>query len=226
MAASRPNIVFVMADDHAAHAIGCYGSRINHTPSIDRLAAEGMRFTNCFCTNSLCSPSRAAFLTGTYNHVNGVLTLSTPFDARQPGFRGCSRRPATRRRWWASGTWATAASTTHAGSTTGASSPTRAPTTTRRCSSGAGRSGSGGTRPTWSPTCRSAGSSGATPAAVLPAGPPQGPHRPWLPDDRHAGLYQADRIPEPPTFGDDYRDRSAAAARRACGSPTTWASRT
>jgi arylsulfatase A-like enzyme len=73
MAASRPNVVFVMADDHAAHAIGCYGSRINQTPWIDRLAAEGTRFTNCFCTNSLCSPSRAAILTGTYTHVNGVL---------------------------------------------------------------------------------------------------------------------------------------------------------
>jgi hypothetical protein len=88
MAASRPNIVLVMADDHAAHAIGCYGSRINQTPGIDRLAAEGMPFTSCFCTNSLCSPSRATILTGTYNHVNGVLTLSTPFDARQPGFPG------------------------------------------------------------------------------------------------------------------------------------------
>ena len=62
-----------MADDHAAHALGCYGSRINKTPNLDRLANEGMRFDNCFCTNSICSPSRAVILTGKYSHINGVI---------------------------------------------------------------------------------------------------------------------------------------------------------
>jgi arylsulfatase A-like enzyme len=81
-----PNLVFVMADDHAAHAIGAYGSAINETPGIDRLAREGMRFDACFCTNSICSPSRATILTGTYNHVNGVTTLATHLDNRQPAF--------------------------------------------------------------------------------------------------------------------------------------------
>ncbi|MDQ3937892.1 MAG: sulfatase, partial [Chloroflexota bacterium] len=69
-----------------AHAIGAYGSRINETPGIDRLANEGMRLDNCFCTNSLCSPSRAAILTGTYNHLNGVTSNSSRFDARQPTY--------------------------------------------------------------------------------------------------------------------------------------------
>jgi len=87
----RPNIVFMMADDHASHAIGSYGSAINETPAIDRLAREGMRFDACFCTNAICSPSRAAILTGTYNHVNGVTTLDTHFDARQPTFPGMLR---------------------------------------------------------------------------------------------------------------------------------------
>jgi len=82
----RPNFVFIMADDHAAHAISAYGSRINETPGMDRLAAEGMRLDNCFCTNSLCSPSRAAILTGTYNHVNGMTSNSSKFDARQATF--------------------------------------------------------------------------------------------------------------------------------------------
>ena len=82
----RPNILFVMADDHAAHAISAYGSRISQTPAIDRIAREGMRFDACFCTNSLCSPSRATILTGTYNHVNGVTSNSSAFDARQPTF--------------------------------------------------------------------------------------------------------------------------------------------
>lgn len=76
----RPNIVFIMADDHASHAISAYGSRINKTPHIDRIAAEGMRLNNCFCTNSICTPSRAAILTGQYSHKNGVYTLNDKID--------------------------------------------------------------------------------------------------------------------------------------------------
>jgi hypothetical protein len=59
-----PNILYMMADDHAAHAISAYGSKINRTPNIDRIANQGVRLTNCFCTNSICAPSRAAILTG------------------------------------------------------------------------------------------------------------------------------------------------------------------
>ena len=80
MAPTRPNLLFVMSDDHASHAISAYGSRINATPHLDRIAAAGMRFDSAFCTNSICAPSRAAILTGTYNHVNGVTTLDTPLD--------------------------------------------------------------------------------------------------------------------------------------------------
>lgn len=76
----RPNIVFIMSDDHASHAISAYGSRINETPNLDRIADEGMRFDAVFCTNSICTPSRAAILAGTYNHVNGVTTLDTHMD--------------------------------------------------------------------------------------------------------------------------------------------------
>src|SRR5699024_9016595 len=76
----QPNIVFIMSDDHAAHAMSCYGSRINETPNLDRIANEGMRFDNCFCTNSICAPSRAAILTGQYNHENGVNNDTTGFD--------------------------------------------------------------------------------------------------------------------------------------------------
>ncbi len=71
-----PNIIFIMADDHAAHALSCYGSRINQTPNLDRLAQEGVRFQNCFCTNSICAPSRASILTGMYSHRNGVIDNS------------------------------------------------------------------------------------------------------------------------------------------------------
>jgi arylsulfatase A-like enzyme len=77
---SQPNLLFIMSDDHAAHAISAYGSRINATPNLDRIAAGGMRFDSVFCTNSICTPSRAAILAGTYNHVNGVTTLDTHMD--------------------------------------------------------------------------------------------------------------------------------------------------
>lgn len=79
-AQKQPNIIFMMADDHAAHAISAYGSRINKTPNIDRIATDGMRFDNCFCTNSICTPSRAAILTGQYSHKNGVYTLADALD--------------------------------------------------------------------------------------------------------------------------------------------------
>ncbi|MCR5413627.1 MAG: sulfatase [Kiritimatiellae bacterium] len=66
------NILYIMTDDHAAHAISAYGSRINKTPNIDRLADEGMIFSDVMCTNPICGPSRACILTGRYSHKNGV----------------------------------------------------------------------------------------------------------------------------------------------------------
>jgi arylsulfatase A-like enzyme len=79
-AADRPNIIFIMSDDHAAHAISAYGSQVNTTPNIDRLAREGLRLDHVFVTNSICTPSRAAILTGQYSHVNGV-TVFNRFDS-------------------------------------------------------------------------------------------------------------------------------------------------
>jgi len=79
----RPNILFIMSDDHDAHAISCYGSKVNETPNIDRIAKEGMRFDHCFCTNSICAPSRAVILTGKYSHLNGLIDNSVKFDGSQ-----------------------------------------------------------------------------------------------------------------------------------------------
>ncbi|WP_109829363.1 sulfatase family protein [Reichenbachiella versicolor] len=73
-----PNIIFIMSDDHAAHAIGAYGGRfesLNPTPNLDQLAKEGIRFENAFCTNSICTPSRATIISGQYSQTNGVLDL-------------------------------------------------------------------------------------------------------------------------------------------------------
>src|SRR6186713_3155598 len=82
-ASLRPNILFIMSDDHAAHALSAYGSKINLTPNLDRIAKNGMLFRNCFVNNSICTPSRAAILTGKYSHKNGV-TVFNRFDGSQP----------------------------------------------------------------------------------------------------------------------------------------------
>ncbi len=81
---ARPNILFIMSDDHSAGAISAYSSKVARTPNIDRIAIGGMRLDRCYVTNSICTPSRASILTGTYNHVNCVTTLDTHLDNRLP----------------------------------------------------------------------------------------------------------------------------------------------
>jgi arylsulfatase A-like enzyme len=83
---NKPNIIFIMSDDHASQAIGVYGGRLtklNPTPNIDALAKEGMLFKNAFVTNSICTPSRASILTGQYSQTNGVLDLDGQIDPSQ-----------------------------------------------------------------------------------------------------------------------------------------------
>ncbi len=83
----RPNIVFIMSDDHAYQAISAYGYTLNHTPYIDSLASEGILFRRAFVNNSLCAPSRAAILTGKYSHLNGIKGNGTEaFDSSQVSF--------------------------------------------------------------------------------------------------------------------------------------------
>ena len=84
--ANRPNILFIMADDHASHAISAYGGILVKTPNIDRIANEGMRFTNCFNVNSLCAPSRACLITGLYSRHNGFFRNGDNFDGSQLTF--------------------------------------------------------------------------------------------------------------------------------------------
>src|SRR5690242_15727204 len=91
---SKPNILWITGEGVPVSALSCYGSRLIKTPNIDRIANEGMRFTNSFCTNALCAPSRATLLTGKYDHLNGMLSnpgettggvteSTTSFDASQ-----------------------------------------------------------------------------------------------------------------------------------------------
>ena len=82
----RPNILFIMSDDHTTQAIGAYGQRLaalNPTPQIDALAENGMRFERVFCNNSICTPSRASILTGQYPQRNGVLDLHGSIGPKQ-----------------------------------------------------------------------------------------------------------------------------------------------
>lgn len=99
VADDRPNILYIMSDDHTTQGFGCYGSRLaalNPTPTVDALAAGGMRFDRVFCNNSICTPSRASILTGQYPQTNGVLDLNgvlpperqyLPIEMKKAGYR-------------------------------------------------------------------------------------------------------------------------------------------
>ena len=82
----RPNIVYIMTDDHAYQAISCYNGELNQTPNIDRIANEGVMFANSFVTNSICAPSRAVMLTGKFSHQNQQRLNSQKFDSTQLTF--------------------------------------------------------------------------------------------------------------------------------------------
>ena len=93
----RPNILFIMTDDHAAHAMSCYGSVVNRRPTSTASPRQGMRFDNCFCTNSICTPSRAV---DPHRHLQPRQRRHhavDAFDGRQPTFPTLLQAPATRR---------------------------------------------------------------------------------------------------------------------------------
>jgi arylsulfatase A-like enzyme len=79
----KPNILFIFSDDHSHKTIGAYGSKLNQTPNIDRIADKGIVFDNSFCANSICQPSRACVLTGKHSHKNGLLYNGSKWDGTQ-----------------------------------------------------------------------------------------------------------------------------------------------
>jgi len=213
MSDHQPNILFIMSDDHASHAMSCYGSRINETPNLDRIARNGIRFDNCFCTNSICGPSRATILTGTYNHVNGVQCLAMGLDNRQLTFPKILQKVGYQTAMI--GKW-------HLGE-----GPEYCPTGFDYWNVLPGQG------LYHNPVMIEMGVEKKFPGYAtdiitdfsldwLKNRDPQrpfmlmchhkAPHRPWEPDEKHARMYEDVDIPEPETFDDDYANRAAAAA--------------
>lgn len=216
----RPNILFIMSDDHAAHAMSCYGSRVNRTPQLDRIAAGGMRLDNCFCTNSICTPSRAAILAGTHNHVNGVTTLTSCMDNRLPTFPKLLQAAGYQTAIF--GKWHLGAGPEHC--PTGFDDWAVLP--------GQGKYFD----PEFFFKGPDGGDKRVVPGYVTdlitdmgldwlrardPARPfmlmlhHKAPHREWEYDARHAHLYEHEDIPEPDTLFDDYQNRARAAGEAA-----------
>lgn len=208
----QPNIVFIMSDDHAAHAMSCYGSKVNTTPNIDRIANEGIRFDNCFCTNSICSPSRAAILTGKYNHLNGVKSIDEHFDGRQMTFPKLLQEGGYQTAMV--GKW-------HLGHG-GNADPTGFdywnvivgqgdyydPTFIEM---GQQKQYSGYVTNLITDHCLDWLEKRDERKPFMLMCHHKAPHRPWVPDEKHRHMYEDVDIPEPDTFDDDYATRAQAA---------------
>jgi len=217
MADDRPNILFIMSDDHASHAMSCYGSRINRTPNLDRIAEGGMRFDNCFCTNSICTPSRATILTGTYNHINGCTTLATYMDNRLVTYPKLLREGGYQTAIF--GKWHLGIGPRHC--PTGFDDWAVLP--------GQGlyhnpefifKGPDGGTRRTVkgyvtdiiTDLCLDWLERRDRDRPFCLMYHHKAPHREWEPDEKHAHLFLNEEIPEPDTLYDDYSHRASAAA--------------
>jgi arylsulfatase A-like enzyme len=207
--ARRPNILFIMADDHASRAIGSYAGRLNRTPGIDRLARQGARFDNCFCTNGICAPSRAVILTGKHSHLNGVRDNSVAFDGSQVTFpkllRAAGYETALLGKW-------------HLKSDpTGFDYWNILPDQGDYYNPDLIEMGVRKRRPGYvtdlltdlAVDFLSSRRDSAKPFLLMLHH--KAPHRNWQPAERHLTLYDGADFPEPPTLFDDYATRSRAA---------------
>ena len=207
----RPNILFIMTDDHAYQAISCYGSRINKTPNIDRLASAGIRFTNAFCTNSICAPSRAVLLTGKYSHLNGVIDNRVVFDGSQLTFPKLLGQAGYQTALF--GKW-------HLKSDpTGFDYWNILPGQGQYYNPDFIEMGVRTKRPGYATDLITDDCLGwlrkrdpKRPFAVLLHH--KAPHRNWMPDAKHLSMYEDTDIPLPETFFDDYATRSDAARQQ------------
>jgi len=210
---TRPNIVFIMTDDHAAHAMSCYGSRINKTPHMDRIANEGVRFDNAFCTNAICTPSRASILSGTYNHVNGVTTLNCGMDNRIMTFPKLLK--ARGYQTAIVGKWHLGAGPTHDPSgfdywqVLPGQGAYHDPVMNEM---GVDRKHDGYCTDLITDFSLDWLDKRDKERPFMLMVHHKAPHRPWQPDAKHADMYEDEEIPYPETFDDDYATRCGAAA--------------
>jgi len=204
---ARPNILFIMTDDHAAHAIGAYGSRVNTTPNLDRIAREGARLNSVFATNSICTPSRAAILTGQYSHLNGV-TMFNRFDGTKTTVAHLLQK---------GGYYTGMIGKWHLGSDPGGFDrweifPGQGSYFDPVMYTASSETTYTGRYATDVVTERAIDF-----MAKRPKDKPfflmmhhKAPHRPWEPDAEHAAHFATQRIPEPETFWDNYETRTDA----------------
>lgn len=204
----RPNILFIMSDDHAVRAVSSYDSSLHRTPNIDRIAQNGMRFDRAFCTNSICSPVRAVNLTGKMSHVNKILDNTFAFDGSQPTapkyLRDAGYQTAMIGKWHLK------------------SDPTGFDYWKILVGQGEYYN------PEFIDNGKRVQAEGYATTLITddalawlqnrdPAKPffmmlhHKAPHRNWMPDLPHLNLYDDIQIPEPPTLFDAYATRSAAA---------------
>ena len=211
--AKQPNILFIFTDDHARRAIGAYGSILNETPNLDRLADQGMIFQNAAVTNSICGPSRAVILTGKHSHINGFTrNEGKDFNGSQQTFpkllQGAGYQTALFGKW-------------HLGSE---------PTGFDKWKVLPGQGNY------YNPVFRTPEGNKEVEGYVTdvvtdftldwlknerdPDKPfllmtqHKAPHRRWLPAERHFGLFDDETLPEPPTLFDDYANRNLGAVKQ------------
>ncbi len=210
----RPNILFVMTDDHAVGHSGCYGNKLVKTPNLDRLAGEGTRFDSSFVTNSLCAPSRACVLTGAYSHVNGIRGNSEAknsiekLDPNVPTYpqllQAAGYRTGIAGKWHLShdpvgfDSWAVLPGQGEY------FNPTFIENGTRKQHHGYA------TDVTTDFALEFLKQQDASKPWCL-VYQHKAPHRPFLPPPRFAKTFDKVEIPEPPTFDDDYSTRKVAA---------------
>lgn len=208
----QPNIIFIMSDDHAAHAMSCYDSKINETPNLDRIADEGMLFDNAFCTNSICAPSRANILTGKYSHENGVKTLGNEIDNRQEMVQKLMKnngyQTALVGKWHlgiGEESLPTGFDYWNIFPDQGAyHDPLMIDMGEEKVYEGYATDIVTDLSLEWMEERNE-----DKPFMLMLHH--KAPHRPWDPDEKHMHMYEDVEIPEPPTFNDDYSNRSNAA---------------
>ena len=216
----RPNVVFLLSDDHAHDALSCAGHPVLKTPQLDRLAADGVRFTHCFVPNPICTPARAAIFTGQDNWTNGVYFFGLPINEDSPLWPKLLAEAGYDT--FFTGKWHnTTAGRRSAASPTRPTCGSAASTTTRPCPSCSRASPRAHvSRSTSLPARRSLmrrssswtrGSGSKPHGRLLVKGESSGspsalfvsftaPHDPWIPPGEYATMYAPEEIPLPANF--------------------------